>query len=89
MATKKKEIIEMYLNIYDFGYNADGVQSASKIFFNKKPEDLRIEESAILIGMLQNSSLYNPVRRPELVIKRRNIVFRQMLRNKLINEKIF
>ena len=83
----KKEIIEMYLNIYDFGYNADGVQSASKIFFNKKPEDLRIEESAILIGMLQNSSLYNPVRRPELVIKRRNIVFRQMLRNKLINEK--
>jgi len=83
----KKEIIEMYLNIYDFGYNADGVQSASKIFFNKKPGDLRIEESAILIGMLQNSSLYNPVRRPELVIKRRNIVFRQMLRNKLINEK--
>ena len=72
----KKEIIEMYLNIYDFGYNADGVQSASKIFFNKKPKDLKIEESAILIGMLQNSSLYNPVRRPELVIKRRNIVFR-------------
>jgi len=83
----KKEIIEMYLNVYDFGYNADGVQSASKIFFNKKPKDLKIEESAILIGMLQNSSLYNPVRRPELVIKRRNIVFRQMLRNKLINEK--
>ena len=39
----KKEIIEMYLNIYDFGYNADGVQSASKIFFNKKPKDLKIE----------------------------------------------
>jgi len=85
----KKEIIEMYLNIYDFGYNADGVQSASKIFFNKKPKDLKIEESAILIGMLQNSSLYNPVRRPELVIKRRNIVFRQMLRNKLINERVY
>ncbi len=85
----KKEIIEMYLNIYDFGYNADGVQSASKIFFNKKPKDLKIEESAILIGMLQNSSLYNPVRRPELVIKRRNIVFRQMLRNKLINDRVY
>ena len=83
----KKEIIEMYLNIYDFGYNADGVQSAAKIFFNKQPGNLEIEESATLIGMLQNSSLYNPVRRPELVIKRRNLVFKQMLRNNLINEK--
>ena len=48
----------MYLNIYDFGYNADGVQSASKIFFNKKPKDLKIEESAILIGMLHKIHHY-------------------------------
>jgi penicillin-binding protein 1A len=81
----KKEIIKMYLNIYDFGYNADGIQTASKIFFNKDPENLLVEESATLVGMLQNSSLFNPVRRPELVKKRRNIVFKQMLRNQVID----
>ena len=71
----KEEIIAMYLNIYDFGYNADGVRSAAKIFFNSNPENLTVEQSATLVGMLQNSSLYNPIRRPELVKKRRNVVF--------------
>jgi len=80
----KQEIIAMYLNIYDFGYTADGVQSAAKIYFNKKLIDLELHESATLVGMLKNSSLYNPIRRPELVLKRRNIVFSQMLRNKFI-----
>tara|TARA_B100000287_G_scaffold82759_3_gene75460 strand:+ start:2457 stop:4778 length:2322 start_codon:yes stop_codon:yes gene_type:complete len=80
----KEEIIAMYLNIYDFGYNADGVRSAAKIFFNSKPENLTIEQSATLVGMLQNSSLYNPIRRPELVKKRRNVVFQQMYRNQLL-----
>ena len=80
----KEEIIAMYLNIYDFGYNADGVRSAAKIFFNSNPENLTIEQSATLVGMLQNSSLYNPIRRPELVKKRRNVVFQQMYRNQLL-----
>ena len=83
----KEEIIAMYLNIYDFGYNADGVRSAAKIFFDSNPQDLTIEQSATLVGMLQNSSLYNPIRRPELVIKRRNVVFQQMFRNKLLTEQ--
>ncbi|MDG2371876.1 MAG: transglycosylase domain-containing protein [Flavobacteriaceae bacterium] len=83
----KKEIIAMYLNIYDFGYNADGIRSASKIFFNTTPKNLKIEQSATLIGMLKNSSYYNPLRRPELVKKRRNIVFKQMERNGYLTPK--
>jgi len=83
----KEEIIAMYLNIYDFGYNADGVRSAAKIFFDSNPENLTIEQSATLVGMLQNSSLYNPIRRPELVTKRRNVVFQQMYRNKLLTKR--
>ena len=82
----KKEIIAMYLNIYDFGYNADGVQSAAKIYFNTKPKALSIEQSATLVGMLKNSSLFNPLRRPERVEKRRNVVLNQMKRNRFISE---
>lgn len=80
----KNEIIAMYLNIYDFGYNADGVRSAAKIFFNTTPQELTIGQSAMLVGMLKNSSLYNPIRRPERVLQRRNVVFQQMVRNELL-----
>jgi len=83
----KKEILAMYLNKYDFGYQADGIRSAAKIFFNKIPQELSIEDSATLVGMLKNSSLYNPIRRPERVKERRNIVFQQMVRNQLITNK--
>ncbi len=85
----KEEIIKMYLNIYDFGYNGDGIKSAANIYFGKEPIDLNLEESAVLVGMLKNSSLYNPLRRPELVKSRRNVVFGQMKKNGLINEKEF
>ena len=84
----KEEIITMYLNIYDFGYNGDGIKSASNIYFGKEPMELNIEESAMLVGMLKNSSLYNPMRRPELVKSRRNVVFNQMKRNSLLDESI-
>jgi len=83
----KKEIMAMYLNKYDFGYQADGIRSAAKIFFNKTPQELSIEESATLVGMLKNSSLFNPIRRPERVKERRNIVFQQMVRNQRITEQ--
>ena len=82
----KNEIIAMYLNVYDFGYNADGVRSAAKIYFDTTPQALTIEQSATLVGMLKNSSLYNPLRRPQMVKERRNVVFSQMLRNELITE---
>ena len=74
----KEEILNLYLNKYDFNYNAVGIKSAAKTYFNKLPSDLNIEESAMLIGMCKNSSLYNPVRRPELTQGRRNVVLMQI-----------
>ena len=82
----KEEIISMYLNIYDFNYNADGIRSASRIYFGKEPADLKIEESAMLVGMLKNSSLYNPIRREELTRERRNTVLAQMAKYDYITE---
>ncbi len=82
----KEEIIAMYMNIYDFNYNADGIRSAAKIYFGKEPKDLDVEESAVLVGMLKNSSLYNPLRRPEMVLDRRNTVLAQMAKYGYITE---
>ncbi|MFS4415367.1 penicillin-binding protein 1A [Maribacter sp. 2307ULW6-5] len=82
----KEEIIAMYLNIYDFGNNADGIRSAARIYFGKEPKDLKVEESAMLVGMLQNSSLYNPLRREEMTRKKRNIVLGQLARYDFITE---
>jgi penicillin-binding protein 1A len=77
----KEEIIAMYLNIYDFGYYADGIRSAARIYFGKEPSELTVEESAMLVGMLKNSSLFNPIRREEKVRQRRNVVLMQMEKN--------
>lgn len=74
----KEEIITLYLNKYDFGYNAVGIKSAAHVYFGKLPNELNIEESAMLVGMCKNSSLYNPRRRPEKTKDRRNVVFMQM-----------
>jgi len=83
----KQEIIAMYLNIYDFNYNADGIRSAARIYFGKEPAELKTEESAVLVGMLKNSSLYNPIRREELVFNRRNTVLAQMAKYGYITEE--
>jgi penicillin-binding protein 1A len=82
----KEEIINLYLNKFDFLYNAVGIQSASRIYFGKQPSELSIEEAALLIGMCKNPSLYNPVRRPEKTILRRNTVFEQMRKNGYITK---
>ena len=82
----KKEIIAMYLNVYDFGYSGDGIQSASKIYFNTTPQKLSIDQSATLVGMLKNSSYFNPIRRASRVEQRRNVVLQQMERNGFITE---
>ena len=76
----KEEIITMYLNKYDFGYNAVGIKSAAQIYFGKHPKDLNIQEAAMLVGMCKNSSLYNPRRRPERTKERRNVVLGQMVK---------
>ncbi|SOC79478.1 penicillin-binding protein 1A [Salinimicrobium sediminis] len=83
----KEEIITMYFNQYDFLYQAVGIKSASKIYFDKEPMELKPEESAVLVGMLVNSAYYNPVRRPELVEQRRNTVLGQMAKNDYITEE--
>ena len=81
----KKEIIAMYLNKYDFLNQAVGVRSAARIYFGKEPKELLLQESAMLVGMLKNSSLYNPLRRAEKVKQRRNVVLKQMHRNEFIS----
>ena len=83
----KEEIIAMYFNQYDFLNNADGIRSAAKIYFGKEPQELKVEESAVLVGMLKNSSYYNPIRREKLVEDRRNTVLSQMAKYDYITEK--
>ena len=86
----KNEIISQYLNIYDFNNNADGIRSAARIYFGKEPIDLDINESAMLVGMLKNSSLYNPRpnRNPRGVKNRRNVVLSQMSKYGYINRSL-
>ncbi|MBK5202638.1 MAG: transglycosylase domain-containing protein [Prolixibacteraceae bacterium] len=74
----KEEIITMYLNKYDFLNLAVGIKSAARIYFNTLPDSLNIQQSAMLVGMAKNSALYNPVRRPELTLGRRNTILQQM-----------
>ncbi len=74
----KDEILTLYLNKYDWGYSAVGIRNAAMTYFGKEPVNLDLGEAATLIGMCQNSSLFNPVRRNELTQKRRNIVLSQM-----------
>ena len=74
----KEEIINMYLNKFDFLYNAVGIQSAARVYFNKTPKTLKIEEAATLVGMCKNPSYFNPVRRNERTKGRRNVVLDQM-----------
>ena len=74
----KEEIINMYLNKFDFLYNAVGIQSAARVYFGKTPKTLSIEEAATLVGMCKNPSYFNPVRHNERTLGRRNTVLRQM-----------
>jgi penicillin-binding protein 1A len=85
----KEEIMAMYLNKFDFLNLAVGIKSASKIYFNVSPDSLKIEQAAMLVGMAQNPSLYNPIRFPEKTKHRRNIVLSQMLKYGYINQTQF
>ena len=82
----KNEILTMYLNKFDFLYLAVGVKSAAKIYFNTSPKHLTIDQSAILVGMAKNPSLFNPKRFPKNALRRRNIVLGQMYRNGILLE---
>lgn len=74
----KEEIINMYLNKFDFLYNAVGIQTAARVYFGKTPKTLSTEEAATLVGMCKNPSYFNPVRHNERTRGRRNTVLDQM-----------
>ena len=84
----KEEIITMYLNKYDFLYQAVGVRSASKIYFDKEPKNLNVEEAAVLVAMLKNPYYYNPAKEQfkENSLRRRNVVLSQMEVNGYLTE---
>jgi penicillin-binding protein 1A len=74
----KDEILNLYLQTVEFSQNSFGIKSASRTYFNKTPDSLRIEEAAVLIGMLKGSTYYNPKRNPDHALSRRNVVLSQM-----------
>ncbi|MDE6379514.1 MAG: penicillin-binding protein [Muribaculaceae bacterium] len=74
----KDEILNMYLNRFDFLNNAVGIKTAANVYFGKEPGELRCEEAAMLVGMLKNPSYFNPLRHPERTLNRRNTVLEQM-----------
>lgn len=82
----KEEIVALYLNYFDFLHNAVGIKTASDTYFGKTPADLNINESAMLVGLCKNPSLFNPIRYPERATQRRNVVLNQMLKADYISQ---
>ena len=74
----KEELLRLYLNTVPFSENVFGIKVAARRFFNTSTEKLKVEEAAILVGMLKGTTIYNPVKYPERAVKRRNIVISQM-----------
>lgn len=85
----KQEIMMMYLNTVSFGNNTYGIKVASRTYFDKEPWDLEVPEAALLVGMLQNPTLYNPLRLPTNALNRRNTVLAQMVKYEYLPEEKF
>ena len=85
----KEEIIAMYFNKFNFINGAYGIKAASEIYFNKSQDELTINEAAMLVGMLKNPSLFNPLSRPDTVKHRRMVVLKQMEKNELIGQAAY
>ena len=85
----KEEIITLYFNKFDFLYNANGIEMASKVYFNKKTKDLTLSEAATFVAMLENPVKNNPLRNLERATERRNVVLRQMLETKYIDQATY
>lgn len=84
----KNEILTMYLNTVEFVNQADGIKSASRVYFSTTPDSLKLEEAATLVGMVKNPSLYNPVRFPDRALTRRNVVFNQMVKYGYLDQEV-
>ncbi len=85
----KEEILKMYLNQFDFLYNAVGIKSAAKVYFNCEASELDTLQAATLVGMVKNPSYFNPVRHPERTRLRRNTVLEQMYKNDRLSRAEF
>src|SRR5688572_26552291 len=83
----KEEIITMYLNTSDFSSNAYGIKVASETYFNKQPDSLNLQESAVLVGMLQAPSFYNPKRNPNNALSKRNEVLFKLFKHGYIKTR--
>lgn len=84
----KEEIVAMYLNTVSYGHHAYGIKSAARTFFNKTVDSLSVEESALLVGVVNAPTRYSPVRNPERAFNRRNLVLNQMLKYNFITDSI-
>lgn len=82
---EKDDILVLYLNTVDFGSNAYGIKVAARTYFNTSPDSLKLEESAVLVGLLKAPTFYNPIRNPDNSVRRRNVVLSQMVKYGMIS----
>ncbi len=85
----KNEILAMYLNVVEFGGNAYGIKSAAKTFFNTSPDSLKLEQAAVLVGLVNAPTRYSPVRNPERSLARRNFVLSQLFKYEFITKHVY
>lgn len=85
----KEEIVTLYFNKFDFLYNANGIEMASRIYFNKSTSQLTLPEAAMFVAMLENPVKNNPMRNPERAKTRRDVVLEQMLKTGYIDQATY
>lgn len=85
----KEEILVMYLNTVAYGHETFGIKSAARTFFNSSPDSLKLEQAAMLVGVLKAPTFYSPVRNPERALKRRGVVLAQMKKYNFITKAVF
>ena len=81
----KEQILEYYLNIIYFGDNSYGIESASEHYFSKPAKELSLDEACMLAGMIKSPNYYSPITNPDLCIKRRNLVLKELYKDNKIS----
>lgn len=83
----KDEILNMYLNVINYGHGAYGIEAASNVYFSKSAKDLTLAEAALLVGLPNAPSQYDPTVNPDYALSRRNTVLDRMLSNGYITQE--
>ncbi|KIA90168.1 penicillin-binding protein 1A [Kaistella jeonii] len=83
----KEEIITLYFNKFDFLYNANGIEMASRVYFNKSTSQLTLPEAAMFVAMLENPVKNNPMRNEQRAKTRRDVVLEQMLKTGYLDQQ--